>query len=419
MNKPVRASSFYLLDIRLYRVYILLGYCDAATIARIKNQVTLSEIIIQKIKSEGPIPFRDFMEMALYYPGLGYYTSPQNKIGKDGDYYTSTNLTPVFGAMIAKQIEEMWCLSGEENFTIVEYGAGTGFLCHDILSSLKNNKRFYDRLNYCIIEKSETMRDKEKKFLNPLFDKITWLNSINDIPKITGCILSNELVDNFAVHRVVMEDELMEVFVDYKNGFVELLQPAGQALKDYLSRLNIFLPKGFCTEINMEAAGWIKEIAQALKKGYVITIDYGYPSSELYQVSKRQGTMVCYHKHTINDDPYHDIGGQDITTHINFSALSHWGNENGLYTCGFTDQAHFLLALGFNDYLNNVIAQEHDVYLAYRKKTFLTHTLLAEMGSKFKVLIQRKGIAEHELAGLRMCKHDHSLFNHDFDPLMR
>src|SRR5688572_14846279 len=165
---------------------------------------SLSEIIIQKIKNEGPVSFHDFMEMALYYPELGYYMSAQNKIGTNGDYYTSSNLTPVFGAMIGRQIEEMWSLLEEKAFTVVEYGAGTGFLCHDILDHLKNNEKSYNQLTYCIIEKSPVMREKEKAHLN---EKVIWYNSIRDIPEINGCILSNELLDNFSVHQVVMEDE--------------------------------------------------------------------------------------------------------------------------------------------------------------------------------------------------------------------
>ena len=361
----------------------------------------LSEIIIHKIREEGPVSFHDFMEMALYYPEKGYYTSEQNKIGKTGDFYTSSNLTPAFGAMIARQIEEMWDLSGRKDFTIVEYGAGTGVLCHDILNYLQNNNELYEQLNYCIIEKSPVMREKQKVHLH---QKVSWFDSIRDIPEITGCILSNELLDNFAVHQVVMQDELMEVFVDYKHNFVELLKPAKKALTDYLSELNVVLPKGFRTEINLEAIEWIKEIAASLKKGYVITIDYGYPSQELYSERRSSGTLVCYNKHTINDNPYNNIGEQDITSHVNFSALSHFGFTYGLEHCGLTSQAGFLLALGFKEYLRKVLDEElgQDIMSMVKKESFLTHTLLMDMGLKFKVLIQQKGIPKKKLSGLKL-----------------
>lgn len=359
----------------------------------------LSEIIIQRIQKEGPISFHDFMEMSLYYPELGYYTSAQDKIGKKGDYYTSSDLTPIFGAMIGRQLEEMWSILGEKAFTIVEYGAGTGSLCHDILDFLKKNEKLYDKLNYCIIEKSPVMRKMEKTHLH---EKVSWYDSIQDIPEITGCILSNELVDNFSVHQVVMEDELMEVFVDYKNGFVEFLKPTQKALTDYMAELKVVLPKGFRTEINLEATEWIKQIAISLKKGYVITIDYGYPSSMLYSERKSFGTLICYNKHRINDHPYNDIGEQDITSHVNFSALCHWGLKNGLECCGFTDQAHFLLALGFKDFTRKTEEKGLDIIHLAKKEAFLTHTILVDMGSKFKVLIQQKGIPKQELLGLKL-----------------
>src|ERR1700739_1572357 len=155
----------------------------------------LSEIIKQKIVSEGPISFRDFMEMALYYPELGYYTSTKDKIGKSGDYYTSTTLTPVFGELIGRQLEEMWYLLGEEPFTIVEYGAGTGALCNSILGFLKSNKKLYNELKHCMLEKSTSLRTIQKQLLN---EKVSWHDSIQSITGITGCILSNELVDNFS-----------------------------------------------------------------------------------------------------------------------------------------------------------------------------------------------------------------------------
>jgi len=162
------------------------------------------------------------------------------------------------------------------------------------------------------------------------------------------------------------------------------------------------LPKGFRTEINLEAIGWVKEIATSLKKGYVITIDYGYPSSGLYSGSRSCGTLVCYHKHTINDYPYHHIGQQDITSHVNFSALCHWGIMNGLTCCGLRNQAQFLLALGIKDHFRKTPSQGKDIAQLARQEAQLTHLLLVDMGMKYKVLIQSKGVLSQELLGLRL-----------------
>ena len=369
-------------------------------------ETALSEIIRNKILADGPISFHDFMEMALYYPGLGYYTSAPDKIGKHGDYYTSPYLTNVFGNVIAKQLEEMWSLTGKKEFTIVEYGAGMGSLCADILERIKRNEEFYERLRYCIIEKSETMRQKEKQLFehNAVNKKVHWYASIEEIPSFAGCVLANEVLDNFSVHKVVMkQNELKEIFVGYENGFVEILRPAPDNLKEYFSELNIELPNDFCAEVNLEAIEWIKKISTSLEKGFVLTIDYGYPSSELYQSYHRLGTIVCYNKHTVNDLPYDNIGQQDITAHVNFSALKFWGTKHGLSHCGFTNQSQFLLGLGLTEHLRKLEQHEKNSF-EVRKKLMLLHTLLMSMGRKFKVFVQQKGLNKSLLSGLQFCQ---------------
>ena len=369
-------------------------------------ETSLTDIIKNKIKKHGPISFHDFMEMALYYLELGYYTSSPDKIGKRGDYYTSPYFSDVFGNVIAKQLEEMWLLTGKKDFTIVEYGAGMGSLCIDILNELKLNKALFESIKYCIIEKSEAMRLKQKKIIdhNLLTEKICWYDSIDNIPPFTGCVLANEVLDNFAVHKVVMkENELKEVFVDHENGFVEILKPAGDVLKDYFIALDIELPNEFCTEVNLEAIEWIKTISSSLEKGFVLTIDYGYPSSELYQSHHRLGTIVCYNKHTVNDLPYENIGQQDITAHVNFSALKFWGTKHGLNNCGFTDQSRFLLGLGLTEHLRRLEEQQTYNFEIRRKLTAL-HTFLISMGRKFKVLVQQKGLNRPFLSGLQFCQ---------------
>lgn len=363
----------------------------------------LSEIVKTKIHKEGVISFHDFMEMALYYPELGYYSSAPDKIGKQGDFYTSPYLTNVFGHVIATQLEEMWELTGKNDFIIVEYGAGPGSLCLDILHQLQNNEAFYKKLKYCIIEKSETMRSREQSAIHKttIKEKVYWRNSMEEIPSFTGCVIANEVVDNFSVHKVVMtENGLMEVFVDYDKGFIETLKPAGDDLTNYFTELKIELPVGFCTEVNLQAIEWLKDISASLHKGFLLTIDYGYPSSELYQSNRRLGTIVCYNKHSVNDLPYKNIGEQDITAHVNFSALTKWGEKNGLISCGFTNQSQFLLSLGLTEHLRK-IEENEKTNSEMRKNLLLVHNLLLSMGKKIKVLIQQKGIEHSFLSGLK------------------
>jgi SAM-dependent MidA family methyltransferase len=353
--------------------------------------MALEQIIAETIQRSGPITFHDFMEMALYYPGLGYYTSDGDKIGTEGDFLTSCSYSSLFGKLLAVQLEEMNEKIAAPDFTIVEYGAGTGALSRDILTHFKkNNPALYNKLHYCIIEKSEAMRQGEKKMLG---EKVTWHDNIKEIGPFTGCVISNELVDNFSVHQVVMQDELMEVFVGYENGFIELLKPGPSALIDYLAELGVNLPKGFRTEINLEAICWIEDIAAALDKGFLLTIDYGFSSAQLYSQCRSSGTLVCYHKHKVNDCPYSNIGNQDITAHVNFSALSHWGIKNGLRLNGFTNQACFMFGLGLTSQLAATSMETGTV-------NFLREFML-DMGTKLKVLVQQKNIGATSLMGLR------------------
>jgi len=355
----------------------------------------LSDILKEKIKKEGPVSFRDFMEMALYYPALGYYNSERNKIGKDGDYYTSPVLGSLFGELIGKQVEEMWLLLDKKPFTIVEYGAGTGALCNVLLHYLQNNQRLYSELKYCIIEKSEAMKKRQKQILPP---KVSWHDSITELAPISGCILSNEVLDNFPVHKVKMQNELMEVFVNYNNGFEELLKPANERLKNYLHEQDIILPENYCTEINLLAIDWIKDVASNLAAGFVLTIDYGFSSDDLYSAKRNSGTLICYKGHQVNSSPYSDIGKQDITAHVNFSALCYWGKKYDLQCSGFTTQAHFLRSLGLMNYLRKLELENPE---NNRDSVFQVHQLLMDMGNKFKVLIQQKNVQCKMLTGLQ------------------
>lgn len=347
-----------------------------------------ADIVISTINQNGPISFRDFMEIALYHPEYGYYTSPGDKIGQNGDFYTSPFVTASFGHMIAKQIMEMWEQLDVREFTIVEYGAGTGILCRDLVNYIESNIHPNKYLNYIIIEKSPSLRATQATIVPP---GVKWVDAINEMKPFVGCVLSNEVIDNFPVHQVYMEKELKEVYIDHAEVFKEILQPASTPLKEYLDQLNIALPQGTKAEINLDAIQWLKDISSVLQKGFVLTIDYGYPAANLYQLS--QGTLVCYHKHQRNYCPYINIGTQDITTHVNFSALKHWGIKNGLQYSGYTSQTYFLLGMG----LTNAVREDE----THHSPGNFLKTFLVEMGSRLKVLIQHKGLIPNPLSGLK------------------
>jgi SAM-dependent MidA family methyltransferase len=356
--------------------------------------VNLADLIIQKIKSKGPISFHDFMELSLYYPGSGYYDSPGEKIGIRGDYYTSPFLTSIFGQIIGKQLEEMWVLLNKKPFTIVEYGAGTGILCKDILEYLKTNKLLYQDLRYCIIEKCNSMVDIQWKKLD---EKVEWLSSISEISPVEGCIFTNEVLDNFPVHQVIMKDQLMEVFVDYQDEFIEKLIPATTQLKVFFERSNIHLPQGHRTEVSLAALNWMEEVATALRKGFIITMDYGYTAMELCSERRKSGTLICYHKHKVNDSPYSNIGEQDITAHVNFSSLRQHGSEKGLEYGGFTDQAAFLLGAGITECIRSIERKKE----TNPQKILLIQKLLFDLGKKIKILLQYKGLKKPALSGFQ------------------
>jgi SAM-dependent MidA family methyltransferase len=362
--------------------------------------------IREEILAKGPIPFARFMESALYHPEYGYYSSPGEKIGWKGDYYTSSSVHPVFGELIGRQLIQMDAALGEKEFTVVEVGAGKGTLCYDILNSIrKEAPDFFARLRYVIVEGSRALREKQVAWLSSLFPKaLRWEEEIPS--ELIGAVLSNELLDAFPVHRLrVAEDAIQEIFVDWKEErFDEVLKPpSSPELPAYLARLDLQFDRPVELEINLRALAWIGRVARALRRGYVITIDYGYPAEALYSVRRPKGTLLCYYKHTANEEPYLHVGEQDITAHIDFTSLAKAGEEEGLSLIGFTDQTHFLMGLGIAQRME-APANQMDRSPEARQEFLAMKQLMApeKMGKIFKILIQGKKIpAEIQLDGLQ------------------
>ncbi len=350
------------------------------------------KILRDTIKAKGPIPFKEFMEIALYHPEAGYYTTHSNQIGRKGDYYTAGSLGPLFGKMLARQFREI--LEGMEANTVVEIGAGTGILAKDILDEWKA-QGFCSR--YLLIEKSRALRFTQEEILKSY--PVSWVKSVPELPEIKGVIFSNELLDAFPVHVVEKTEEgLKEVYVEWQEGFVEILrEPSTSELSDYFEMLNMDLPPGFRTEVNLEALSWLEYVSKRLSRGFIFTIDYGYPSHELYQDYRRNGTLIAYEQHRAVEELYAHVGLRDLTAHVNFSALARWGEKVGLSVTGFTDLAHFLMSLGILETLSDVCTLD-GIKTRLQAKTLL---LPGGMGEMFKVLIQQKGITPFPLSGLK------------------
>lgn len=360
---------------------------------------TLEQKIIERIKKQGPITFETFMDMTLYCPELGYYTSPETSIGRKGDFYTSPHLHPVFGAIIGRQIEEMWDIMGRpSDFHAVEIGAGTGYLCKDILDYLKNLEIF-SAMKYVIVELNPTMTDKQRYLLGDLGEKVKWTSSVSELKNIKGCIFLNELLDAFPVHMVEMSNELKEIYVAFDgSNFIEQLHVVmSNKLMSYFKEFSIKIPEGYRTEINLKIKDWLKEVSEALTEGFILTIDYGYTAEEYYDSERSKGTLLCYHKHRTTENPYENIGQQDITAHVNFSSLKKWGQDIGLKTIGYCPQGTFLIASGIDEVITELYSDSPDYSFEVSK---IKGLLLPQgMGESHKVMVQYKGKDTPKLRG--------------------
>jgi SAM-dependent MidA family methyltransferase len=365
----------------------------------------LVAILAEQIKSRGRITFADYMDACLYHPEHGYYTKADQCERRD--YITSVDVTPVFGRLLARQFHEMWSVLGRpQPFALVEAGAGTGRLAKQVLDCARESLgEFYEAMRYVAVERSAVRRTAQIQNLEDHTANERFCSSEElpaEIPN--GCIFSNELFDAFAVHRVLHANEdLREVYVTHAhNEFREQLGPLSSiAIRGYFDAQQITLREEQMAEANLVACDWIEDAAHRLDRGFVLTIDYGHEAHQLYDDRHIRGTLMAYDRHRAGEDFYRAPGAQDLTAHVNFTALDLCGSRGGLTRAGFTSQTNFLLALGrhsnFAD-LESTGASEHEKIAA--RSLFKTLIHPEGMGETFKVLIQQKGIDSATLAGL-------------------
>jgi SAM-dependent MidA family methyltransferase len=380
----------------------------------------LEKIIIDKITKEGPITFETFMDMALYYPDLGYYSSPEAAIGREGDFYTSPHLHPVFGAMIGQQLLEMWeAMDKPAEFQVIEMGAGHGYLAKDIFDYLITSGHtadFLDSSFFVIVEPYAHFEAKQRTLLDPLCNHlfsilnsrgktqkpVSWVKSLKDVKEVTGCIFSNELLDAFPVHLIKMEDSLKEIYINLSgSSFIEEYhQVSSRDITDYVNRIPVSIAPEYRSEVNLKIKDWLAEVSAAIAHGFVLTVDYGYSAKEYYSDDRTEGTLLCYHKHTVHQNPYQNIGTQDITAHVNFSSLKLWGEELGLNTIGYCPQGTYLTASGIDEVIVERYADSPD-YLSEISK--IKGLIFPQgMGDSHNVMIQYKGAGSPELRGFSM-----------------
>jgi SAM-dependent MidA family methyltransferase len=383
------------------------------------NSSPIIQILQNKIKAspQQQITFAEYMNTVLYHPQYGYYSSESIKIGNQGDFFTSSSLGSDFGELLAVQFLEMWkILDYPSKFSLIEMGAGTGLLASDILNFIKNNySDFYQNLNYIIIETSSRLIEQQKEKLAEHESKIFWKTWEEiDNNSIIGCFFSNELVDAFPVYQVIIESgKLKEIYITLSEpeNFQEKIDDLSTSeLEKYFKLIDINIlsenyPDGYRTEVNLEALQWLESINHKLKQGYLLTIDYGYTSQKYYHPQRYQGTLKCYYQHRHHNNPYINIGSQDITAHVDFTALERQGELCGLEKLGFTKQGLFLMALGLGDRLSSLSSGEYDFQTILSRRDAL-HQLLDPTGlGGFGVLLQTKGLTEKQkersLTGLK------------------
>lgn len=356
----------------------------------------LSELIRHDIATQGGwIPFSRFMELALYAPGLGYYTAGARKFGEAGDFITAPELSTLFGRTLAKQLIAVMRASTPH---ILELGAGSGKLALDILTEL--GKRDALPESYSILEVSADLRERQQSLIQErlphLASRVQWLDALPE--KISGAVIGNEVLDALPVHLVYWsEGRILERGVG-SNGATFAWQdriPENTALLAIAK--DIIVPDDYLSEVSPAARGLIASLSERLEKGAMIFIDYGFGSAEYYHPQRSRGTLMCHYRHHSHDDPFYLLGLQDITAHVDFTAIAEAAIDHGAHFLGYTSQAHFLINNGVTDLLSEVSPEDVRAY-APLSNQLQKLTSPAEMGDLFKVIALGKGM-EGPLAG--------------------
>jgi SAM-dependent MidA family methyltransferase len=359
--------------------------CDALVHSR-----SLSQLIQTKIKAAGgSIGFDEYMQLALYEPGMGYYSAGAAKFGASGDFVTAPQISALFSQVLARQCAAV--LGTIQKSNILEFGAGTGVMAADLLLALEKLNALPDR--YYILELSAELRQRQQHMLQTrlahLYERVVWLEGL---PKFSfrGIVLANEVLDAMPVRCFKQGAEGLwerRVGVDSEGEFRWIEQPADSTLRSEVDTIKHQLieplPPGYCSEVNMQLGAWISAIKSILEQAIILIIDYGYPKREYYHPQRHRGTVLCHYRHRAHEDPFFYPGLQDISANVDFSAVAEAAYASGLSVLGYTTQAYFLLANG----LDEIFAELTDERLRLRYSQQIKRlTLPSEMGERFQVI---------------------------------
>ncbi|HYX69220.1 MAG TPA: SAM-dependent methyltransferase [Terriglobales bacterium] len=366
--------------------------------------MSLRRVIEEEIGRHGPFPFSRYMELCLYHPELGYYSRPQEKFGKTGDFYTSSDVHAVFGRLLARQFEEMWrALGSPGRFDICELGPGRGLFGQDVLDwSRKRFPALYAALHCSLVENSPGLRSRlEERFSGEIAGgRVQVCASLAELhaPLTHAVVFANEFFDALPVEVVTSEGQ---VHVDVEDGrFVERFQPPPPEVHAFLDRYGVRPEAGERVEASLAAMQCVKAVAEKLVRGFVLLIDYGYTREEQL-AGRHRDTLMTYRGHSAGENPYEAPGEQDITAHVNFTALRAAAEGAGLETLGLMTQAQFLMGIGqvneFADAFEDCVLPQERAKVALQLKHLVTP---AGMGETFQALVLARGVEKEKAARL-------------------
>ena len=364
--------------------------------------MSLRQKIEWAIRERGPIPFSRYMEFCLYDPDLGYYSRKTEQFGKAGDFYTSSDVHAVFGRLLARQFEEMWRVLGSPpKVEFLELGPGRGLFAQDVLDwSRKKFSPFFDALHYSLAERSPALCQRLQETLNRQFaaGKASLRASADKPGDVPLIIFANEFFDAFPVEVLSSRGKLL--IGEEQGRFVENWTPASTAELDFLDHYGVHPEVGERVEVSLAAQDYLSQLAASLHRGFMVTIDYGYTRPELL-AGRHRGTVTAVRRHSVSANPYEAPGEQDITAHVNFTALAAAAGLQGMYVHPLVSQSQFLLGIGegnqFADAFEDCRLPQERAKVALQLKHLVTP---AGMGESFHVLVASKGVQPEKVTGL-------------------
>ena len=376
-------------------------------LSQIHSELVMENLAKEIKANQGWMSFEDFFDFVMYKPGLGYYSAGAQKLGPSGDFTTSPEISRLFGKTVSNQVIAL--LNNFKSPSIIEIGAGSGKLAYDIINNLINSKVDFDK--YYILEVSADFIERQKQELSLLpdeaFEKVIWLDSILEAP-VEGIVIGNEVVDALPFKRfTVVDHKIQEIGVSIKNGqLTESTRDADKALAEEVrlieKALNRDFEHNYTSEIRLNTGQWLKGISSMLKSGAILFIDYGYSRQEYYAADRKNGSMICHYRNTAHENPFLNLGVQDISASVEFTLLAEKALEEQLEVGLFTSQSDFLINGNILGELDKIEDDTLRMELTQEIKQLL---MPSQMGQTFKCMMLYKNISLDSFEGIRDLRH--------------